>query len=97
VGLKWTRAASQDLESVPRYVGRDNLDAAIETVIEIIRRVEVLVEHPGIGRPRRLEGTRELVLGSLHVIPYVHQGDAVTILRVLHGATKWPDHSQETL
>jgi len=52
VGLKWARAGSQDLESVQRYVGRDNPDAAIEMVLEIIRRVEVLAEHPGIGRPR---------------------------------------------
>jgi plasmid stabilization system protein ParE len=60
------------------------LDAEIDTVLEIVRRVEVLAEHPGMRRPRRVEGTRELVLGSLpYVIPYVHQGDAVIILRVL--------------
>ena len=52
MGLKWSRAGSQDLESVQRYVGRDNPDAAIEMVLEIIRRVEVLAEHPGIGLPR---------------------------------------------
>ena len=52
MGLKWSRAGSQDLESIQRYVGRDNPDAAIEMVLEIIRRVEVLAEHPGIGRPR---------------------------------------------
>lgn len=93
MGLKWTRAASQDLESLQRYVSRDNLDAAIDTELEIIRRVEVLTEHPDIGRPGRVEGTRELVPGSLpYVIPYVHQGDAVIILRVLDGAMKWPHH-----
>ena len=51
MGLKWSRAGSQDLESVQRYVGRDDPDAVIEMVLEIIRRVEVLAEHPGIGRP----------------------------------------------
>jgi toxin ParE1/3/4 len=92
VRLKWTRAASQDLESVERYISRDNPDAAIDTVLEIIRRVEVLAEHPGIGRPGRVEGTRELVLGGLpYVVPYIHQGDTVIILRVLHGAMKWPE------
>jgi toxin ParE1/3/4 len=92
VRLKWTRAASQDLESVERYISRDNPDAAIDTVLEIIRRVEVLAGHPGMGRPGRVEGTRELVLGGLpYVVPYIHQGDAVIILRVLHGAMKWPE------
>lgn len=52
MGLKWSRAGSQDLESIQRYVGRDNLDAAIEMVLEMIRRVKVLAEHPGIARPR---------------------------------------------
>ncbi len=77
--LKWARAASQDLESV-------------ETVLEIIRRVETLAEHPGMGRPGRVGGTRELVLGGLvYVIPYIHQADTVIILRVLHGAMKWTE------
>lgn len=90
--LKWTRAASQDLESVERYISRDNPDAAIDTVLEIIRRAEVLAEHPGMGRPGRVEGTRELVLSGLpYVVPYIHQGDTVIILRVLHGAMKWPE------
>jgi addiction module RelE/StbE family toxin len=92
VRLKWTRGASQDLETVERYISRDNPDAAIDTVLEIIRRVEILAEHPGMGRPGRLEGSRELVLGSLpYVVPYVHQSDTIMILRVLHGAMKWPE------
>ena len=90
--LKWTRAASQDLESVERYISLDNPDVAIDTVLEIIRRVETLAEHPGMGRPGRVEGTRELVLGSLpYLVPYVHQSDTIIILRVLHGATRWPE------
>ena len=90
--LKWTRAASQDLESVERYISLDNPDVAIDTVLEIIRRVETLAAHPGMGRPGRVEGTRELVLGSLpYLVPYVHQSDTIIILRVLHRATRWPE------
>lgn len=92
MALKWTRAASRDLESVERYISRDNPDAAIDTVLDIIGRVEMLADHPGMGRPGRAEGTRELVLGDLpYVIPYIHEGDTVIILRVLHGAMKWPE------
>ena len=93
--LKWTRAASRDLESVEQYISRNNPKAAIDTVLEIIRRVEMLAEHPGMGRPGRVEGTRELVLGILpYVVPYVHQGDALIVLRVLHGAMKGPNVSK---
>jgi addiction module RelE/StbE family toxin len=92
VRLKWTRAASQDLESVEQYISLANPDVAIDTVLEIIRRVETLAEHPGMGRPGRVEGTRELVLGSLpYVVPYVHQSDTIIILRFLHGAMRWPE------
>ncbi len=90
--LKWTRAANRDLESVEQYISRGNPGAAIDTVLEIIRRVEMLAEHPGMGRPGRVEGTRELVLGSLpYVVPYIHQKDTVIVLRVLHSAMKWPE------
>jgi len=42
-----------------------------------------------MGRPGRVEGTRELVLGSLpYVVPYVHQSDTIINLRVLRGAMK---------
>jgi hypothetical protein len=34
----------------------------------------------------------EIVLGSLsYVLPYVHQGDTIIILRVVHEAMKWPE------
>lgn len=89
--LKWTHAASRDLDSVEYYIGRANPGAAIETVIEIIRHVGMLAEHPGIGRPGRVDGTRELVIAGLpYLVAYLHQGDTVTVLRVLHGAMKWP-------
>lgn len=89
--LKWTHAGSGDLDSVEQHIGRANPGAAIETVLEIIRHVGMLAEHPGIGRPGRVDGTRELVIAGLpYVVAYVHRGDTVTVLRVLHGAMKWP-------
>ena len=90
--LKWTQVASLDLDSVEQYVGRANPGAAIETVLEIIRHVGMLADHPGIGRPSRVDGTRELVIPGLpYVIAYLHRGDTVTVLRVLHGAMRWPE------
>jgi toxin ParE1/3/4 len=91
VQLKWTLAASRDLDLVEQYIRRSNPSAAIETVLEILRRVGMLAEHPGIGRPGRVEGTRELIIAGLpYVVAYLHRGDTVTVLRVLHGAMKWP-------
>ena len=89
--LKWTHAASGDLDRVEEYISRDNTRAAIETVLQIIRHIAMLVDHPGRGRPGRVDGTRELTIAGLpYLVAYLHRGDTVTVLRVLHGAMKWP-------
>ena len=44
-----------------------------------------------LGRPGRVEGTRELVVPDTpYLVPYRGRGHAVEILRVFHGARKWP-------
>ena len=89
--LEWTRAASRDLDRVEQYISRDNPSAAIDTVLEIIQHVGMLAQHPGMGRPGRVDGTRELTIAGLpYVVAYLHRADTVTVLRVLHGAMKWP-------
>ena len=89
--LEWTHAASRDLDLVAKYISRDNPAAAITTVRRIIRQTSMLAEHPGMGRPGRVEGTRELVIAGLpYVVAYIHEDDVVIVLRVMHGARKWP-------
>lgn len=89
--LNWARDADNDLESIEEYIGRDNAESAFRILTEIVRQVEMLEEHPGMGRPGRVEGTRELVIAGLpYVVAYLHRGETVTVLRVLHGAMEWP-------
>jgi toxin ParE1/3/4 len=91
VQLKWAPDAERDLDLVHQYIGRDNPAAATRTVLRIVRQVALLVEHPGIGRPGRVAGTRELVIPGLpYVVAYIHRGDIVAVLRIVHGAMKWP-------
>ena len=90
--VRWTRAANRDLNSVGEYIARDNPGAAVDTVLKIVQQVGRLADHPGMGRPGRVEDTRELVVTGLpYVVPYVHEGGTVTVLRVIHGAMKWPE------
>jgi plasmid stabilization system protein ParE len=45
-----------------------------------------------MGRPGRIEGTRELVISRTpYIAAYRIAGDNVRVLRVLHGAQQWPD------
>lgn len=92
MGIRWLKNASVDLDKIEAYISEDNPVAAIETVLKIIRYVNRLIEYPAMGKPGRVEGTRELVIPDLpYTIPYRVKGGTIQILRVLHQARKWPD------
>jgi addiction module RelE/StbE family toxin len=90
--LRWTRLAERDLDQIGDYIGQDNPAAAARVVLELIDQAETLLpEHPAIGRPGRVLGTRELVIGNLpYIIAYRVRERDVEILRVLHTARAWP-------
>lgn len=91
--LRWTRLAERDLDEIAAYIGQDNPAAAARVVLELIDQVETLLPaYPAIGRPGRVVGTRELVIGELpYVIPYRVRGQDIEILRVLHTSRRWPE------
>jgi toxin ParE1/3/4 len=52
----------------------------------------LLADNPHMGRPGRVPGTRELVVTRTpYIVPYRVRGDTLEILRVYHGARRWPD------
>ena len=54
--------------------------------------MERLQEFPAIGRPGRVEGTRELVIADTpYIVPYRVEDGVVQIITVLHNAQRWPD------
>jgi toxin ParE1/3/4 len=77
--------------AIAEYIAQDNPAAAYAVYDAIQRQVERLAQHPRIGRPGRIKGTRELVVsGTPYILAYRVAGRDVTILRVLHGAQQWP-------
>lgn len=89
--ILWTRRALQDIEDIHRYIAQTNPESA-RTVISAIRNAtQPLSYHLFIGRPGRREGTRELVvLKTPFIVVYKVQENVVQIIRVLHGAQKYP-------
>jgi toxin ParE1/3/4 len=68
---------------------------AAQRIYNAIReQVALLADQPGLGRPGRVAGTRELVTTRTpYIVAYtvdLHI-DAVIVLRVLHGARRWQD------
>jgi toxin ParE1/3/4 len=90
--LRWTKRAERDLDEIAAYIGQDNPAAAARVILELIDQVEAqLPAQPAIGRPGRVLGTRELVIGGLpYIVPYRMREADIEILRVLHTSRRWP-------
>lgn len=89
--IVWTEPARRDLRDIYLYIAQDNPYAARALQNEIWRRVTLLQDNPQLGRPGRVEGTRELVMGdSPYILPYRVRHERVEILAVFHGARMWP-------
>ena len=86
---RWTRPALADLEAIGDFVARDNPRAAERPVARIVAAIETLRDHPHLGRPGRVAGTRGLAVAETpYLVPYrVADGD-VQILAVIHGARR---------
>lgn len=91
--LRWTPLAELDLDEIAQYIGQDSAAAAARVVLELIDQAETLLsENPAIGRPGRVLGTRELVVGHLpYIVAYRVRDSDVEILRVLHTSRAWPE------
>ena len=91
MNVKWTRTALRNLDQEAEYIAKDDPGAARRTVERILHSVQYLARHPAMGRPGRVLGTRELVVPRTpYLIPYRVRGNCVEILRVFHGARRWP-------
>lgn len=91
--LRWLPTALDDLDALLEYIASDSLKAAVEQAEEVDKQVNNLATYPKMGRPGRKKGTRELVINrTAFIAVYVsdEKNKEVQILRLLHGAQKWP-------
>ena len=88
--LVWTRRAQEDRKAIREYIAADNPSAALDLDELLSEKATRLVDHPGLGRPGRLEGTRELIAHRNYILVYDVASDLVRVLRVLHTARQWP-------
>jgi len=89
--LRWTKEAAADLEHITDYLFQKAPERAAELVRGIYNAPAALLTFPYRGRAGKKEGTRELALPSLpYVVVYQITGEVIHIVRILHGAQKWP-------
>jgi plasmid stabilization system protein ParE len=91
----WSADAADDVEAVAVYIAQDN-PAAAHAVVDAIEETAERLSEMATGHPGRVGGTYEKVVPrlpyiiayALHTLP--EGGEAVVILRVIHGARNWP-------
>ena len=90
IELLWTPEATQDRDEIYDYIEADNPAAALALDELFAEKAGRLLDHPGLGRPGRIIGTRELVAHRNYILVYDVTADTVRVLRVLHAARQWP-------
>lgn len=87
----WSRRAIRHLVQLREYIERDSEQNAALVASRILKAVDLLSTYPGMGRPGRVLGTRELVVpDTAYIIPYRVRCERIELIAVFHGRQKWP-------
>ena len=91
--LQWLSRAIATRDAQLDYLSNDNPMAAMEQGDRIHEQVDQLLQHPNMGRPGRVEKTRELVISRTPFIVVYRvrpRAKRIELIRVLHGSQQWP-------
>ncbi len=86
----WTPEAQQDRADVWDYIAADNPRAAARMDALLSDTAARLAEHPELGKPGKIPGTRDLITHESYRLVYEIDGDTVWILTLVHTARQWP-------
>jgi len=88
--------AMADRDAIMNYIAEDNPVAAVELDDELEEKAELARQRPGLYRPGRMPGTREIIVRPNYVVVYriEDDGNTAAVLRVLHAAQQWPPGSR---
>ena len=90
--VRWLRKALANLDAEATYIAKDNPAAARLVVSRVLKAVDQLRDHPALGRPGRVPGTRELVVPrTRYIVPYRLRGEVIEILLVFHASRRLPE------
>ncbi len=90
--VRWLRKAVRNLDEEATTIATDDPGAARRVVERVLKAVVMLAAQPGLGRPGRVPGTRELVIHETrYLVPYRVRGDTIEILRVFHSSRRLPE------
>ena len=86
----WTAEAEQDRADVWDYIAADNPRAASRMDDLFSDSAARLADHPMLGHPGKVPGTRELIPHESYRLVYEIDDHAVWILALVHTTRQWP-------
>ena len=86
----WTPEALQDRVDVWEHIATDNPRAAARMDALFSDAATKLADYPKLGRPGKIQGTRELVPHENYRLVYEISDETVWILALVHNARQWP-------
>jgi len=87
----WSPRAIRHLIAIREYIEKDSDESAALAAARILDAIETLRTQPQMGRPGRLNGTRELVVfGTPFIVPYRVKHERLELLAVFDGRRQWP-------
>jgi len=89
--LVWSALARRRLKEIHDYAAKDKPEAAKRLGVRIVAVVELLRDHPFLGRIGADPRVREFVIGGTpYIVVYRIQGEQIRIETIWHGAQRRP-------
>ena len=89
--IRWTPPAAADLQSISGYLKDHHPHYRQPTMRKLYERIRALTDAPYLGRPGRIEGTREIFFSPMpYVAVYRVQAQTIEIWRIYHTSRDRP-------
>lgn len=83
--VRWTPPAASDLQNISEFLKEHHPQYRLPTMRKIYDRIRTLKDAPYLGRPGRIEGTREVLFSPMpYVVVYRVREQSIEIWRVFH-------------
>lgn len=91
MNLIWMPLAKSGLRAAHAYIAKDNPVAAEAQLRTVLQSVNTLRDFPELGKPGRVDGTREWVIPqTAYIAAYKRVEQTIYVLALKHGAQRWP-------
>jgi toxin ParE1/3/4 len=89
--IRWTPPAVTDLQDISDYLKEHHPQYRQPTMRKLYDRIRSLKNTPYLGRPGRIEGTRELLFPPMpYVAVYRVHEQSIEVWRIYHTAQQRP-------